>query len=186
MKRERVLTLVIATFILSNYDIATLNAIFRLIAPVQFTALTMDFYLASKFSQKFGFGLLMARNMGRNYTLIFLIPYTLMTAVFAEPLIEFLYQDRSEKSAFYLRLLMVAALIQTGFGSNGMLLNMKNQEFKVLYGTLARIISNFIILFLTYHQGLASFFLAFLFSVMIQETYYWYQVLILTNAVDEA
>lgn len=178
--------LVIATFILCNSDIAILNAIFRLIAPVQFISLTMDFYLASKFSQKVGSDLLLTRNTGRNYTLIFLIPYTLMIAVFAEPLIEFLYKGLSQHSEFYLRLLMVASLIQTGFGSNGMLLNMKNREFKVLYGTLARILSNFMILLLTYHQGLASFFFAFLFSVLIQETYYWYQVLILTNAGDEA
>ena len=161
-----------AIFFLDEIDIAALNAIFRLLAPLQFISLTIDFYFAPRYALENGNELLRLRNLGRFFGLTLAMPYCLFLFIYSDLSIEFLYGDLGGRLGYLVKMLIVTGLIQIALGSNGMLLQMKSLDKHVLFGVLLRLLTYIaIILFITPIMCLAGLVFGFSISVLVQSAY---------------
>lgn len=137
---------IVAILFLKDSDIATLNAILRILAPLQFISLTIDSYLSPKCSLEKGNELLRLRNLGRIFGLILGAPYCLILLRFPELSIRFIYGDMEEVASDLVKILIVTGLILVALGPNGMLLQMKLSDRSGLDGVLLRILSYAIVI----------------------------------------
>jgi O-antigen/teichoic acid export membrane protein len=161
-----------AIIFLDEIDIAALNAIFRLLAPLQFISLTIDFYFAPRYALANGSELLRLRNLGRFLGLTLAIPYCLVVFIYSDLLIDFLYRDIGGSSVDLIKIVIITGLIQIAFGSNGMLLQMKCLDKYVKFGVLLRMFTYIAaISFISSTMSLAGLVMGFSISVIAQAAY---------------
>jgi O-antigen/teichoic acid export membrane protein len=168
--------LVISILVLENAELARLNALLRLLAPIQFISITIDSYLAPKFSGSTGRTLKHYRNFGRLYGSILATPYAIFLFLNPERAIFLIYGNIDLGPIYYLQILTLSGFIQLLLGPNGMLLSMKSRDIFSLKGTILRVAAFYsIILPLLFWQESLSFYIAFSSGVIIQSIYYFYK-----------
>jgi|TARA_Y100001001_G_scaffold164313_1_gene196020 O-antigen/teichoic acid export membrane protein len=143
-------SLVFASFLLPVENVTTVNMLFRLLAPLQFVILAVDYWLAPRYSSCYveRIPTLRARAILMSYALC--APYALTVLLFPAEVISLLFGEEFVGASGLLRILIVATLIQIAFGANGILLNMLEQDRVVFLSVVLRSFSTLVILFFLY------------------------------------
>lgn len=169
--------LILIVFLSDDAEAARVNAIFRILTPMQFLITSIDMYLAPRLIITSGSHLLDIRNFGRIYGLALATPYAIVFIFFKDFSLMLLYGNVNIGGAGFLDLLIISGIAQIAIGCNGTLLSMKHKERVVLIGTLLRLFINFaLIIVLHLMNQPAAFYIAFAISVLAQSTHQWHHV----------
>lgn len=157
--------------------VAILNAVFRLLAPIQFVVITLDYFLAPKLAARGTFDLRRLRMLGVLASLGLIAPYLLVLLVIPDIVLVTLFGDAFSGYGFALQILAFGALVQIVLGANGIALNMWGQDRIALNGVLLRsAMATFGSAALIPYYGLTAAVIAFSAAVVCQNGYYRYVV----------
>lgn len=146
-------SLIFVSILMPVENVTTVNMLFRLLAPLQFVVLAIDYWLAPKYSRATNGGISILRRRGIIIAYTLCVPYAFLALFFPSEMISFLFGAHSAQAAFLLQFLVAATLVQIGFGANGILLNMVYEDRLVFLSVLLRGALTFIILFLLYFSA---------------------------------
>lgn len=123
---------IISTIILSHESTAALNAILRTLAPLQFLIMTIDFYVAPKFSSCTKDSTIGIFQRARFACVVLSAPYLAIVLLFPSQFLSFVYGDDYAIYATHLQIIMLGIFIQLLLGPTGILLNMMRKDRTML------------------------------------------------------
>ena len=134
--------------------VAIVNALLRLLAPMQFVALTLDYFVAPRFARGTAVDINRVRQRSIWTGITLTAPYAAILLVQPTRILTFVYGADYGAYGNELRILIIGMLCQTVLGPNGILLNMLSRDRDMLRGVVLRIIVNFVAqLFLFVHPA---------------------------------
>lgn len=131
-------SVVIMTAVATPTEIAATNAVFRLLAPLQFVVLTLDAYFAAQFARGDSRRTLIARRQSVILGTILASPYVFIIIFFPEIVLDKIFGTNYRENGFALQIVALGALTQISLGANGILLLMKGSERVVFLGVVLR------------------------------------------------
>ncbi|MGI9375311.1 MAG: lipopolysaccharide biosynthesis protein [Tsuneonella suprasediminis] len=159
----------LAKFMIGDAGVAVLNGLYRLLAPLQFVILTLDSFLAPKFSKASAKGARGYLRIGRVLGLMAAIPYVAIALSFSGEILNYLFGESGPVYAFDLALLLLAVLIQMALGPTGICLNMRrHDQITFLILVLKTGISFIGALLIVPFAGFSGFVYMFTLSIMAQ------------------
>jgi O-antigen/teichoic acid export membrane protein len=132
--------LMIVMLALARDSVAVLNALLRLLAPLQFIVLTLDFFLAPRFARKRNVEILRTRRRGVAACLTLATPYALAVLIWPNVLLATIYGSRYAGYGLELQILAVGIILQMSLGANGILLNMLSEDAAMTKSVILRFI----------------------------------------------
>lgn len=170
-------SVVIMTALATPTEIAATNAVFRLLAPLQFIILTLDAYFAAQFSR----GGLQTCQIARRQSVILgtllATPYVCIIVFFPQFALEVAFGTDYREYGVALQIVGLASLAQIFFGANGMLLLMKGAERTVFLSVILRaLISLFLFVALFPYSPTIAACAAFSGGVILQSLFNRHQV----------
>lgn len=163
----------IVAALMSTSDVAALNAVLRLLAPLQFVILTLDYFLAPKLAQSPPRLALRLRNYGALACLGLSIPYAGALLIFPDWFLSTLFGDAYAPYASELRIVTFSVLLQMSLGPNGIFLNMRGREHISMYGVALRgIVSIAVSAIAIPLVGVIGAAIAFAVAIIAQAVYY--------------
>ncbi len=119
-------------------EIAIVNALFRLLAPIQFVILTLDAFFAPRFARENVSNCTVAHRQSVYFGLLVVSPYAFIILTRPELLLVTIYGQSYGGHGLALQLLAIASVVQISMGPNGMLLMMRQAERTVLLSVVLR------------------------------------------------
>lgn len=159
----------LAAALLGTESTTILNALFRILAPIQFVILTLDYYLAPKFATAPPKTQTRLYRTGTLTAISLSAPYALALLATPDFSMRLLFGPALQEQFLNMALLLVGATIQTGLGPNGILLNMTGREQAnlnaLLLSTLVYTIGATV---LAPHFGVTAFILMYTLSTLMK------------------
>jgi len=179
--------LLVVAALVGSESVAILNALFRLLAPIQFVIITLDFFLAPKFSIASGREINRLRNLGIVASLAIAFPYIGFLLVAPNFVLWNVFGADYAAYSTELRILVVSSFVTMAIGANGILLNMCNKEKAVIVGVLGRsLVSVFLTLVLINYISLTAAVLGFALALVMQNLFYRIYANYTLTELDEA
>lgn len=164
--------LLLATLI-SEAMVAVLNAIFRMLVPLQFIVLSIDVYLSKKIVTSNLDRLFELRNLGLIINTFFCLPYSLLIIFFPENILTILYGKEYAQYSLELSLIIAVTMITIFLGPNGIILTMKSFDREVFIGGTYRTILFFTTLMIFSPVfGMIGSIVAYCISTLFQSSFY--------------
>jgi O-antigen/teichoic acid export membrane protein len=164
--------LVIVMLAMTQDAVAILNALLRLLAPLQFVVLSLDLFLAPRFARKSPDEIIRARRRGITACLSLAAPYALVLLLWPDRVLATLYGQAYGGFGLELQILVAGILIQMVFGANGVLLNMLSEDRAMTASVLLRTLAAIVLpLALFFVPSLSIACLALSVSLVIQTLY---------------
>jgi len=139
--------MILVTIILAQDSVAVMNVLLRLLAPLQFVVLTLDYFLAPRFAHGTKGSILRARFLGIVTGLAIAFPYGLVLMIWPSVVLGHLFGSDYAAFGLELRLLIGATMLQMAFGANGMLLNMLSKDRAMTNSVILRLVVNTVLQF---------------------------------------
>lgn len=135
--------IVVVAIAMSDEAVAALNGLLRLIAPLQFVILTLDYFVAPRFAGGTTADIIRVRRWSIAVGLAIVLPYAGLLLGIPGQFLEFLYGPQYSAYGYELRILVVGTLFQMALGPNGMLLNMLSHDRANTLSVVLRIAAAF-------------------------------------------
>ncbi|MEM7176195.1 MAG: hypothetical protein AAF503_00700 [Pseudomonadota bacterium] len=118
----------LSSVLLGEDSVTLLNALFRLLAPLQFVILTLDAWLAPEFAVLEPYQARHLRRVGICLGLGLAGPYAAVLLLFPDAVMTALFGAEFAGQGLAIALLMAGTLTQIALGANGILLTMRGDE----------------------------------------------------------
>lgn len=165
---------ILISFMIGDEAVAVSNALLRLLAPLQFVILTLDFYLAPKLTTAESWrDVQRLRWFGILIGLALAAPYAVILGSQPDAVMIILFGAEYQGYGAELRVLIVASLLQISMGANGILLNMRGLDFISLIGVVGRFLGTLVlsVIFIPF-LGIMGVILTFSVTLILQNLYY--------------
>jgi O-antigen/teichoic acid export membrane protein len=128
--------------VLSHNAVAIMNALLRLLAPLQFVILTLDYFVAPRFARGNDADIARVRRRSIITGLALVAPYALALLSAPGLLLSYIYGPNYGAYGNELRILIAGLLFQMAMGPNGILLNMLSHDREMTVSVVLRICIN--------------------------------------------
>lgn len=157
---------------MSTEAVAILNGLLRLLAPLQFVILTMDYFVAPYFSRESSSNINKVRSWSIATSLLVASPYAGLLIAVPETSLEFLYGLQYSPYGDELRILVAGTLLQIMLGPNGMVLNMLSRDKAMTASVILRVVVSLLTqIFIFIHPVLWIAAASFTAALVIQSIY---------------